>query len=155
MRLVFVLLVAACGDDPVHHLADAACVPQLSDYSAVITGPTTYACHEPFKTTVLFTNNSCEAFTATTVKLHTTVTSGNCTPPGDGNFNAVATVAAHDSGNILPGFVGGQFCCFPGACPTPMQCDELDTYTIATPAGDITATYMNHLSLDGCDQICQ
>jgi hypothetical protein len=153
MRLVALLLVAACGDDPVHALPDAPCVPQLSDYSIVVSGPTQYACHDPFKTEVVLTNNSCAKFTATTVKLHTDVLNGNCTPAGDFTYMQPAVVAAHSSGDLL-NFTGNKFCCFQSACPTPMQCDELNTYTVATPAGDITGTYMEHQSLDGCDEIC-
>lgn len=153
MRLLAVLLVAACGDDPVHHLADAPCVPQLSDYSIAVSGPTQYACHDPFKTEVILTNKSCEKFTATTVKLHTTVMNGNCTPPGDATYTPMAVVAAGDSGDLL-NFTGNTFCCFQMACPATFECDELNTYTVATPAGDITGTYMSHQSLGGCDVIC-
>ena len=154
MRLLLALgVLAACGNDPVHHLGDAACVQQVTDYTVALTTPAAYACHEPYKAKVVLSNDSCAPVTVADVKITGVVTSGPCTPPPVSTYPTTFTVAAHASNTVLD-LTGGTFCCFQNACPTPFQCDEHYTIDIATPQGTITKTADVHLSLAGCDVIC-
>ena len=150
--LPIAFLAAACGNDPVHHLADAPCIPLLSDYTVSVTTPTAYACHDPYKAKFVLQNDSCAAVRVSGIKITGTVTSGPCTPPGPGTAGGF-TVPPHDTQTISD-FVGGAFCCFNNACPTPFQCDEHYVFEITTPEGVITKSADAHLSLDGCNQIC-
>lgn len=152
MRTVLAFsILTACGSDPVHHLPDAPCVPALADYSIMLSTPQSYACHDPFHASIVFTNASCAPVTVHDVKVTGTVTNGACTPPPPG-MSGGATVAAHNNTTLT--FAGGMFCCTAPGCPTPFQCDEHYVWTVDTDLGPVTATADAHLSLDGCNQIC-
>ncbi len=149
--LLLVSLIASCSsNDDSRHIEDA-CVAGVNE--STLTGPASYACHDPFKSLVTFTNNTCAPLQVTGVKIHAITTSGACTPPGDYTY-AGTTVAAGDTMTVLD-LTGNQFCCIaPGPCPTPLECDETYTLTVQTPAGDISKTETVHLSLGGCDTVC-
>jgi hypothetical protein len=151
MRLLLLTMLVACGgDDNVHHLPDAPCVP--ADPTIELMAPTTYACHDLFTTKVTVTNSTCAPLQVEDVKVTGVVTNGSCTPPGPGTFPG-STIGTGLSGVIDVN--GGAFCCFaPGPCPTPFQCDETFTITLDTPAGPLVKTENAHLSLDACDVVC-
>ncbi len=151
-RVLAIAVIAACGNDTVHHLPDAPCLQQLTDYVVATTMPASFACHDPFKLKIDLTNNSCAGVRIEDVKLSGAVTSGACTPPGPTMFPAF-TVAQSATSSIVD-FTGNPFCCRAPGCPASFQCDEQYTITIDTPQGPITKTTTAHLSLDGCDQIC-
>lgn len=146
------LVLAACGSDPIHHLGDAACVQQLTDYTVALTTPTAYSCHDPYKAKLALANESCGSLGVTDIKIVGVVTTGQCSPPGPGTFPG-SVIAAGKSSTILD-FTGGPFCCIAPGCPASFQCDEHYTFTIDTPQGPITKAQDVHLSLDSCNEIC-
>jgi len=156
-----VLLVLACttvgcsGSDDTPAVDAAvpdACVPGA--VTVAVTGPTSYACHAPFRATVSVTNGACQALTISKVDVTGVVTAGTCTPPGPGSYPpTVATVGAGKTVTIFD-LTGGMFCCIDRACPASFECDETYTYKLTTSMGELTATNAAHLSLGSCDQIC-
>ena len=151
-RALALAVLAACGNDPVHHLADAPCLQELTDYVTAYTMPGSFACHDPFKLRIDLTNNSCAGVRIEDVKLSGVVTSGACTPPAPTMFPAF-TVAPSATSAIVD-FTGNPFCCIAPGCGPSLQCDEQYTITIDTPQGPITKQTTAHLSLDNCDVIC-
>lgn len=151
VSLLVSLLASACGSSNDSRHIEDACVAGVNE--ATLTGPASYVCHDPFKSMVTFTNNTCASLKVTGVKLSAVTSSGACVPPGDYTYPG-NNVAAGGTMTVLD-LTGGMFCCTaPGPCPTPFQCDETYTLTVQTPAGDITKTESVHLSLDGCDVVC-
>jgi len=145
------LLASACGSSNDSRHIDDACVAGVN--TSMLTGPATYACHDPFKSLVTFTNNTCAPLKVTGVKIHAITTSGACMPPGDYTY-AGTTVPAGSEMTVLD-LTGNMFCCTaPGPCPSPLECDETYTLTVQTPAGDISKDETVHLSLGGCDVVC-
>jgi len=163
MRAVLTLLIAAaaCGDDGVHHLGDAPpCTPSPS--TVTVDGLPSYACHDHYKAKVSITNNSCALMLVQSVKISAgMVTTGICGPSGAGTYPAGATgggqamLAVGETAVVL-NLTGNAFCCTaPGPCPTPLQCDESNTFDVVTNAGTFTSAASSaHLSLDGCTEVC-
>ncbi len=145
--------MSGCGNDQTNHLADS-CIPGTITMN--VTGPATYACHDPFKSTIDITNDSCDPITVSSIVITGVVTNGSCTPPGPGNAHPMTATVNPDQTTDVLDFTGGEFCCTaPGPCPTPFQCDEAYTYTATTTSGaTITGSATTHLSLDGCDVLC-
>jgi hypothetical protein len=151
MRFVLLTMLVACSsDNNVHHLPDAPCTPV--DPTIDVVAPTSYACHDPFKTKVTLTNSTCEPLVVSDVKLTAMITNGPCAPATAGMYPG-QTVGVGLSNTVLD-LTTGPFCCTPGACPTPFQCDETFTVTVDTPLGPLVKTETAHLSLDGCPEIC-
>jgi hypothetical protein len=151
--VLLVSALAACGDDGVHHLADAPpCTPTAS--TVEVTGPATYACQQPYMAKVSLTNNSCAPMTVSAVKLSAAVTSGQCGPSGAGMYQPKqAKLAAGETAVVLD-LTGGTFCCLAPGCPATLQCDEAFTFEAVTNAGSFSGVESSHLSLDGCPTIC-
>lgn len=153
MRAVVVvsLIAGACNnEDSTRHILDAC---TNGSNAMTLTGQVSYACHDPFKAQVGFTNNTCDPIVVTGVKLSAITTTGACTPPGDYTYPG-KTVAVGETLTVLD-LTGNPFCCLaPGPCPTPLECDETYTLTVQTPAGDLSKTESVHLSLGGCDVVC-
>jgi len=154
MRIAAVLvLVAACGNDSrVHHLPDAPCTPGAAP--VMIVAPAAYACHDPFKSKVSITNNSCEPLEIQQITGTAMVTTGVCTPPGPATFVPLKTTVAVGQTTVVLDLTGNTFCCLAPACPTPLQCDEDFTFNVVTNAGTFSSVSTAHLSLDGCTVIC-
>ena len=152
--VLLVSVLAACGDDGVHHLADAPlCTPKAS--TVQITAPATYACQQPFMSKVLLTNNSCAPMTVTAVKISAAVTSGQCGPAGPGMYPPMqAQLAVGETAMVLD-LMSGPFCCLSPGCPAMLQCDEAFTFEAVTNAGSFTGVKSSHLDLDGCPTVCQ
>jgi hypothetical protein len=150
--VVVSLLCGACNsDDGARHIADS-CVANGSD-SMTLAGPVTFACHEPYKATIGFTNNSCAPLAVTGVKLSAITTTGQCVPPGDYVYPG-KVVPAGATMTVLD-LTANPFCCTsPGPCPDPLECDETYTLTVQSADGDISKTESVHLSLGGCDTVC-
>jgi hypothetical protein len=151
--VLFLSVLAACGDDGVHHLADAPpCTPTAS--TVQIVAPTTYTCQQPFMSKVSVTNNSCAPMTVTAVKLTAAVTTGQCSPAGAGMYPPKQAKLAAGETAIVLDLTAGPFCCLSPGCPASFQCDEAFTFEAVTNAGSFTGVESSHLSLDSCQQIC-
>ena len=151
MRWFWLLFPFACGSEGVHRLADG-CV--AGSVTMTVNGPDSYACHAPFTSTIVLTNDTCDTLTVSDITVTTTVTDGSCTPPAVGIAQAMTrSVAAGSSAEVLD-FAGNDFCCFEQACPATFECDEAYAWTAETSAGSITGSGSAHLSLGGCDVIC-
>ncbi|HEY6038428.1 MAG TPA: hypothetical protein VIV58_29295, partial [Kofleriaceae bacterium] len=73
--LVVVSLVAsACNnDDSTRHILDAC---MNGSNAMTLSGPTSFACHEPYKALVTFTNETCDPLVVTGIKLSAITTTG-------------------------------------------------------------------------------
>ncbi|MEP6859028.1 MAG: hypothetical protein ABJE66_00310 [Deltaproteobacteria bacterium] len=151
MRALFVVsLLGACGGDDTRHILDAC---TNGSNSMTLSGPASFACHEPYKAQVTFTNESCTPLVVTGVKLSATTTTGACVPPGDYTYPG-RTVGIGETMTVLD-LTARPFCCTaPGPCPDPLECDESYTLTVQSAAGDISKSETVHLSLGGCDVVC-
>ena len=148
--VVVSLAMTACGSDSARHILDAC---MNGSNSMTLAGPTSFACHEPYKATVTFTNDTCDPLVVTGIKLSAITTTGACVPPGDYTYPG-RTVAVGETSTVLD-LTANPFCCTaPGPCPTPLECDETYTLTVQSAAGDISKSESVHLSLGGCDVVC-
>ncbi len=155
MRTVLLLsaLAVGCGDDGVHHLADAPpCTPAAS--TVQVMGSATYACQQPYMAKVSLTNLSCAPMTVTTVKLTAAVTNGQCSPAGAGMYPPKQAVLSQGETAVVLDLASGPFCCLAPGCPASFQCDEDFRYEVVTNAGSFTSVSSSHLSLDSCSTIC-
>jgi hypothetical protein len=142
--------LAACARPPT--LADA-CV--ASEVTLAVTTPQSYACHDPYKATLMVTNGSCETITIDSITVSAVVTSGPCGPPAPGTYTPmVTTIAPHTTATVLD-LTSGPFCCGAPGCAAQMSCDETFTYQVPTSAAGLMATADAHLDLGGCDTVCQ
>jgi hypothetical protein len=149
--VVVSLLCGACNsDDGARHIADS-CVAGGSD-SMTLAGPVSFACHEPYKATIGFTNNSCAPLAVTGVKLSAITTNGACVPPGD--YVYPGKVVPSGATMTVLDLTANKFCCTGGTCPDPLECDETYTLTVQSADGDISKTESVHLSLGGCVEAC-
>ncbi|MEO6775580.1 MAG: hypothetical protein ABI467_21645 [Kofleriaceae bacterium] len=144
-------VLGACGDESARHILDAC---TNGSNSMTLAGQSSYVCHDPFKAQVTFTNDTCAPLVVTGVKLSAVTTTGACVPPGDYTYPG-RTVGVGETTTVLD-LTGGKFCCTaPGPCPATLECDETYTMTVQSAAGDIAKTETVHLSLGGCDEVCQ
>ena len=156
MTRFMVLLLIGCGsDDDVGKIPDAPpCIEGTIDVE--LTAPDAYACHAPFMSTVRVTNGSCNPITIENVKIRAMVTAGPCGPAGPGTYDSAAPRINSLASAVVLDLESGPFCCTaPGPCPTPMQCDETFTFDVVTSAGTFSSASSAHVSLDGCDEVCQ
>src|SRR3954468_24964749 len=153
-HIAMYLLVSACGsDDGGNHLPDAPVCTSM-DPALEIVAPTAYACHDPFKSKLSITNNTCDNLTISQVKLTAMVTSGPCGPAGPGTYPAMTmALQPHESG-VLVDITSGPFCCGAPGCAAAMQCDEAFTFEITTNAGVFSKTASAHIDLSNCDVVC-
>ena len=152
--LVVITLAAACGDDGgVHHLADAPVCTQDRPTIAIV-APSTYACHEPFKSKVSLTNNGSCDLTVQDIKLTAEVTFGPCGPAGPGTYPPMTMVVQPGQTAVVLDLTSAPFCCTSPGCPSTLQCDETFRFEVTTNAGAISRVATAHLSLDGCDVVC-
>src|SRR5580704_17166921 len=123
MRYSMLLLISsglACGAEGVHRLDDGCANGEVT---MTVTGPPTYTCMQAFTSTIVLTNNTCNAISVTDGAVTGTVTDGSCTPPPPGTAHNVSKSVAAGATTTVVDFKGNDFCCLPGACPTPFQCD--------------------------------
>ncbi len=145
-------VLAACGGGGSHKLADA-CLAS-GTVTATMTGPSDYACHDPYMMSLTVVNTGCDPVVVQGITLSATTSGTGCEAPGDFTYQPQVAVVEGGQTAVVLAFTGNQFCCRTMDCPTPFQCDDTFTATINTDGAPIVATNSAHLSLDGCDVIC-
>lgn len=151
-----VSILAACGNNGDSRKIADACVAGGSNTMTFTESMATYACHEPFKGVVTFTNNSCDPISVTGITIHTDLVSGSCDIPADYTYQpqGSSTVAVGATAKVLD-LTASDYCCKTNACPATFDCDETYTMTVMTSDGNVSASQNVHLTLGGCDVICQ
>jgi hypothetical protein len=157
IRLALVVTVlAACGSNGDSRHIDDACVAAGSNTMTFTESMATYACHEPFKGVVTFTNNSCDPISVTGITIHTDLVSGTCTIPADYTYQPQgSTTVAVGATNTVLNLTASDYCCTPTTCPATFDCDEKYTMTVLSSGGNVSASQSVHLTLGGCDVVCQ